>query len=169
MGNEDSNEGVRDRNGPYKIPLAVMKKGDGDCVDFLVRCLDKNYNKRWSAKQLLKHPFLCRDEEQEGVMATDVKRANDTNIDDLEFMTEALISYYLHFNKSRRASKRMSFNDLVTMEISPKSAMVNRFEEKTPIDDKWTDQERIQNIAKYCGYSVDAVQDFIFEYVNDVK
>ena len=43
------------------------------------------------------------------------------------------------------------------------------FDKKTPIDDKWTDNERLENIAKYCGYSVDAVRDFIFEYVNDVK
>ena len=157
---ERSNDEGGGNKAPYKIPINVWGKYAGTkVIDFLERCLDKNYNKRWSARQLLQHEFMF--DAVEG--SDECERLNDTNIDDLEFMTEALISYYLNFNKSRRAS------DDVNVSRSNRSSFIDDMCSKTPIDEIYSDAQRLDNIAKYCGYSVDAVQDFIFHFVNDVK
>merc|ERR1712228_277071 len=148
-------------NVPYTIPLFVMTQyKDSHVIDFLNKCLDKNYNKRWSAEQLMGHSFLLFDE-CEGDESEKKKKkegVNDTNIDDLEFMTEALISYYLHYNQSRRASKKLENVNGDEQSASNRNSFIDDIYQKTPIDDdEWTDNKRIKNIAKYCGYSVDAV------------
>lgn len=92
-------------------------------------------------------------------------------------MTDTLIDYYLNYNKSRRASKipistQKCLNENNEIDkICLKNEKNNFFKDlsKTPIDDEYTDSQRIQNMAKYSGYSIDAVQDYIFQCVNDVK
>merc|ERR1712228_172428 len=162
-------------NVPYTIPLNVMSQyKDSHVIDFLNKCLDKNYNKRWSAEQLMAHSFLlfddCEGDEYEKKKKNE--GVNDTNIDDLEFMTEALIAYYLHYNQSRRASKKLENVNGDEQSASNRNSFIDDIYQKTPIDDdEWTDNQRIKNIAKYCGFCrcCQSVTDFIFLYVNDVK
>merc|ERR1719242_1369826 len=44
---------------PYKIPQSVRDRfAKSAVIDFLEKCLEKNFNRRWSAEQLLQHSFL---------------------------------------------------------------------------------------------------------------
>ena len=81
-------------------------------------------------------------------------------IEDLNSMTEMLIEYYLNYNKSRRpsASTKGVNGEELFEDLS-----------RTPIDDEFTDSQRIHNIARYSGFSVERVQEYIYQSVNDVK
>lgn len=165
--NEDDPEQI-----PYKIPQSVRDQFGGDpenaVIDFLEKCLEKNFNRRFNADQLLKHPFLreMASDSSPATTTADIVAVADTmfadlrteRIDDLQSMTEMLIEYYLNYNKSRRPS------------VSQKEKGVN-FEDlsRTPIDDEFSDSQRIQNIALYSGFSVEKVQEYIYQSVNDVK
>eukprot|EP01083_Nonionella_stella_P062674 162968_1 len=134
---------------PYKIPNNVMTQYDPQCIDFLNKCLMKDYRTRWTAQQLLSHPFLmCGD------MPASAPQHHYEE-DDLEFITDTLINYYLNYNKNRNNNFKHLFRDLS--------------KSKTPIDGEYTDNQRMQNIAKCTGYSIEAVQEFIFRRVNAVK
>jgi len=142
---------------PYKIPQSVRDRfqSKSAVIDFLEKCLEKNFTKRPSAEMLLQHSFLQKSPSMPlfGDLRTE-------HIDDLNSMTEMLIEYYLNYNKSRRpsASTKGVNGEELFEDLS-----------RTPIDDEFTDSERIDNIARFSGFSVERVQEYIYQSVNDVK
>merc|ERR1712154_135674 len=95
------------------------------------QCLNKEYSERMSAEMLLKHSFL-KEHNPETMAMRPVE-----NMKDLQFMTTSLIEYYSSFDSS--------FKQNVT----------------TPIDGVHSDEERLENIAKSSGFSVEFVEEFI--------
>jgi len=149
---------------PYKLPHGVVSKFEEhrDLLDFLAKCLDKNYQTRWSAAQLLSHPFITHDynyERSKLLFAKDNGGALNENEDDLLFMTDTLIDYYLSYNKTR--DDAVATNEVDGTYFEDRS--------KTPIDGHVPDPVRLRNMAKYSGFASDAVLDFISKSVNDVK
>eukprot|EP00483_Globobulimina_turgida_P011131 UN11152 len=128
---------------PFTICEEIMQKygeSNVDLIDFLNKCVERDPEVRWSALQLLKHPFLNNLNNK-----NDIVREEIVDFDDLDFMVNALIDYYYHYK----------------YEIDRK--IINHI--GTPIDDKWSDLQRLQNIAKFSGCSVEFVTDFIFSNV----
>ena len=50
-----------------QIPTHLSKEG----LDFLAKCLDRNPAKRWTAEELLSHPFVSRHLERENLRKVD--------------------------------------------------------------------------------------------------
>ena len=158
---------------PYKIPHSVRQRfggghADSDCavIDFLEKCLEKNFNRRWSAEQLLRHRFVAdiADGDGEGIKEAMFSGLRTERGDDLESMTEMLIEYYLNYNRSRRpsASKGGGGGGTVAQDLFADLS-------RTPMDDEFSDSQRVANIARYSGFSVERVQEYIYQSVNDVK
>merc|ERR1719361_698892 len=137
-------EGTMKKNeaAPFQIPQCIIDnvKYDDELIDFLNSCLKREYNERLSACQLLKHSFLG-DHVVENMKMSPVK-----NLTDLQFMSNALIEYYSSFDDDIMKNHQI-----------------------TPIDNVYSDDERLLNIAKSSGCSVQFVEAFIIENVKSIK
>merc|ERR1712087_381783 len=119
---------------PYRIPDAVRQRFGSPVIDFLDKCLEKNFNIRWSADQLLQHPFLANASTNGQNVFSGMQRER---FEDLESITHSMMSYYLNYHRSRPSgSKDILFEDL----------------SRTPVDDEYSDSQRIANIARYSGF-----------------
>ena len=72
--------------GYIEAPKLRRHKFSEEACDFIDKCLTKDPNERWSATQLLKHPWL-----DDACKITICDKIND---DDLKFIVESLIEYY---------------------------------------------------------------------------
>ena len=126
---------------PFHIPQGVIDTSDDELIDFLKQCLNKEYRERWSACMLLEHSFL-RDYDAQSITMKAVE-----NLSDLQFMSNSLIDYYSSF------APQSDFDSYT----------------HTPIDNVYSDDERISNIAKSSGCSVQFVEQFIMNNVKNMK
>merc|ERR1712204_148127 len=146
MGNGNGNGNDPNERAPYSMPKAIENGADRELVDFLEKCLERNFNVRWSARDLLTHSFVSGLESEENGRT----RRKKQKPEDLEFMTRTLMRYYLECG---RTGKVLPLDE----------------EQRTAMDEEYCDEERIRNIAEHCAYSVEEVRDFVFLRVNEVK
>lgn len=65
--------------------LNKVKFSENYC-DFVARCLEKDIKKRWSIKQLLKHPFITQigsGEKEKEIFASMVRNKKDVSLSEL--------------------------------------------------------------------------------------
>lgn len=139
--------------------------------DFLLHCLEKDQKVRWTASQLLQHPFLASIQNENNIqfgMRTSVTHEHKKSTD-LQFMIDRLSRYYLgyidrHINEDIRISIKSNNScimDDIRLSPYPQSNLV--------IDQLFTDEERVANIADHCNYSVNEVTHAIQSSVASIK
>eukprot|EP01083_Nonionella_stella_P119738 358188_1 len=129
----------RDMVLPFKIPNEIVQNYEG--TDFL-DFLDKCLER--NPRKRWSATQLLNHSFMSDILKIDAKDCKSQDFDDLEFMVHSLIGYYSHYT-----------DDSITV--------------TTPMDNVWTDGDRIQNIATHSGYPLSFVQDFIRQNVTAVK
>eukprot|EP01083_Nonionella_stella_P004773 13919_1 len=112
--------------------------------DFVHKMVMWKANERWSAAQLLKHPFLTRNKTEtiKKVAFNYNNEARRSKKRDLKFMVDALIEYYSneHFFEEKKESKK-----------------------------EYSDKEKIENLCKHSGCTVKEVNRLIRFAVDAAK